>query len=102
LVSLTLREGHRLRVFENKVLRRIFGHKREEVVGGWRRLHNEEVHNLYDSSNIIRMVKSRRIRWAGHVVCMGEVRNAYIVLDGKLEGKRVLRRPRCRWKITLE
>jgi hypothetical protein len=69
--SLTLREEHRLRVFENRVLRRIFGLKRHEVAGGWRKLHNEELRNLFSSPNIIRMIKSRRIRWAGHVARMG-------------------------------
>jgi hypothetical protein len=66
--SLTLREEHRLRMFENKVLRRIFGPKRDEVMGGWRKLHNEELHDLYCSPSIIRIIKSRRMRWAGHVV----------------------------------
>jgi hypothetical protein len=65
-------EEHRLRVFENRVLRRIFGPKRDEVTGEWRKLHNEELHNLYLSSNIIRQITSRRIRWAGHVACIGE------------------------------
>jgi hypothetical protein len=69
--SLTLREEHRLRVFENRVLRRIFGLKRDGVKGGWRKLPNEELLNLYFSSNIIRMVKSKRLRWAGHVTRMG-------------------------------
>jgi hypothetical protein len=69
--SLTLREEHRLRVFENRVSRRIFGLKRDEVTGGWRKLHNEELHNLYFSPSIIRMIKSRRMRWAGHVAHMG-------------------------------
>jgi hypothetical protein len=64
---MTLREEHRLRVFENRVLRGIFGPKRDEVTGGWRKLHNEELHNLYSSPDIIRQVKSRRVRWAGHV-----------------------------------
>jgi hypothetical protein len=68
--SLTLREEHRLRVLENRVLRRIFGSERDEVTGGWRKLHNEELHNLYSSPSIIRMTKSRRIRWAGHVARM--------------------------------
>jgi hypothetical protein len=68
--SLTLREEHGLRVFENRVLRRIFGPKREEVAGGWGRLHNEELHNLYASPNIIRVIKSRRMRWAGYVAWM--------------------------------
>jgi hypothetical protein len=75
--SLTLREEHRLRVFENRVLRRIFGPKRDEVTGEWRKLHNEEVYNLYSSSDIIRQVKSRRMRWAGHVARMGEARKVY-------------------------
>jgi hypothetical protein len=66
--SLTLREEHRLRVFANRVLRRIFGPKRDEVTGGWRKLHNEELHNLYSSPSIIRMIKSRSVRWAGCVV----------------------------------
>jgi hypothetical protein len=70
--SLTLREEHRLRVFENRVLRRIFGRKRDEVTGGWRKVHNEELHNLYSSPSIIRMIKSRRMRWAGHVTRMGK------------------------------
>jgi hypothetical protein len=69
--SLTLREEHRLRVFENRVLRRIFGSKRDEVTGGSRKLHNEELHNLYNSPSIIRMIKSRRMRWAGDVARMG-------------------------------
>jgi hypothetical protein len=83
-------------VFENRVLRRIFGPKREEVTGEWRKLHNEELHDLYSSSNIIRIIKSRRMRWSGHVARMGEKRNAYRVLVGKPEGKRPLGRPRCR------
>jgi hypothetical protein len=92
--SLTLREEHRLRVFENRVLRRIFGPKRDDVTGDWRKLHNEELHNLYSSPNIIRMMKSRRMRWAGHVSRMGEKRNAYRMLVGKPEGKRLLGSPR--------
>jgi hypothetical protein len=72
--SLKLREEHRLRVFENRVLRRIFGPKKDEVTGEWRKLHNEELHNLYSSPDIIRQVKSRRMRWAGHVARMGEER----------------------------
>jgi hypothetical protein len=70
--SLTLREEHRLRVFENRVLRRFFGPKRDEVTGEWRKLHNRELHNLYSSPDIIRQIKSRRMRWAGHVARMGE------------------------------
>jgi hypothetical protein len=81
-----------LRVFENRVLRRIFGLKRDEVMGDWRKLHNEELHNLYSSPNIIRMIKSRRMRWAWHVARMGENRNAYSILVGKPEGKRPLGR----------
>jgi hypothetical protein len=69
--SLTFKEEHRLRVFENRVLRRIFGPKRDEVTGGWRKLHNEELHILYSSPSIIRMIKSRRMRWAGHVARTG-------------------------------
>jgi hypothetical protein len=95
--SLTLKEEHGLRVFENRVLRRTFGPKRDEVTGDWRKLPNEKLHNLYSSSNIIRLIKSRRIRWAGHVARMGEKRNAYRILVGKPEGKRSLGRPRRRW-----
>jgi hypothetical protein len=84
-------------VFENRVLRRIFGPKRDEVTGGWRKLHNEELQNLYFSPSIIRMIKSRRMRWGGHVARMGEKRNAYRILVGKPEGKRPLGRPRCTW-----
>jgi hypothetical protein len=84
-------------VFENRVLRRIFGPKRDEVTGGWRKLHNEELHNLYASPSIIRMIKSRKMRWAGHVARIGETRNACTILLGKPEGKRPQRRPRRRW-----
>jgi hypothetical protein len=66
-----------LRVFENRVLRRISGSKRDEVTGDWRKLHNEALHNLYSSPSVIRMIKSRRMRWAGHVAIMGKKRNAY-------------------------
>jgi hypothetical protein len=83
--SLTLREDKRLRVLENRVLRRIFGPKRDEVMGDWRKLHNEELHTLYSSLNIIRMIKSRRMRWAWHVARMGETRNACRILVGKPE-----------------
>jgi hypothetical protein len=96
--SLTLREEHRLRVFENRVLRRIFGPKKDEVMGEWRKLHSEELHNLYSSADIIRQVKSRRMRWVGHVAHMGEERKVYKVLVGKPEGKRPLVRPRQRWE----
>jgi hypothetical protein len=79
------------------LLRRIFGPKRDGVTGGWRKLDNEELHNLYSSPSIIRIIKSRRMRWAGHVTRMGENRNVYSLLAGKPEGKRPLGRPRCRW-----
>jgi hypothetical protein len=93
---LTLREEYRLRMFENRVLRRILGPKWDEVTGERRKLHNEELHILYSSPYIIRQIKSRRMRWAGHVARMGEERNVYKVLMGKPEGKRPLGRPRCR------
>jgi hypothetical protein len=95
-LTLTSREDHRLRVFENRLLRRIFGPKRDEVTGEWRKLHNEELHSLHSSPNIIRQIKSRRMRWSGHVARMGEERNVYRVFMGKPEGKRPLRRPRHR------
>jgi hypothetical protein len=95
--SLTVREEHKLRVFENRVLRRIFGVKRDRVMGGWRKLYSEELHNLYSSPSTIRIIKSRRMRWAGHVARMGEKRNVYRLLVGKPEGKRPLGRPRRRW-----
>jgi hypothetical protein len=88
----------KLRMFENRVLRRIFGPKRDEVTGEWRKLHKEELHNLYLSSDIIRQIMLRRIRWAGHVARMGEKRKVYKVLVGKPEGKRLLGRPRRRWE----
>jgi len=86
----------KLRVFENRVLRKIFGPRRDEVTGEWRRLHNEELNDLYSSPNVVRVVKSRRMKWAGHVARMGEERRAYRVLVGKPEGKRPLGRPRRR------
>jgi hypothetical protein len=92
-----LREEHRLRVFENRVLRRIFGPKRDEVTGEWRKLHSEELHNLYSSPDIIRQAKSRRMRWAEHVARMAEERKVYKVLVGMPEGKRPLGRPRRMW-----
>jgi len=95
--SLTLRKERKLRVSENTVLRRIFGPRRDEVTGEWRRLHNEELNDLYSSPNIVRMIKSRRMRWAGHMARMDEERGVYRVLVGKPEGKRPLGRPRRRW-----
>jgi hypothetical protein len=92
--SLTLKEEHRLRVFENRVLWRIFSPKRDEVTRDWRKLHTEELHNSYSSPNIIRMIKLRTIRWAGHTARMGEKRNACRILVGKPEGKRPLGKPR--------
>jgi hypothetical protein len=100
--SLTLREERRLRVFENRVLRRIFGPKRDEVTGGWTKLHNEELHGLYSSPSIVRVIKARRMRWAGHVARMGEVRDAYNILVGRPEGRRPLVRPRHRWEDNIE
>jgi hypothetical protein len=85
--SLTLWEEHKLRVFENRVLRRIFASKWDEVTGEWRKLHNEELHDLYSSPNIIRKIKSRGIRWAGHMAHMGEKRKVYKVFVGKSKGK---------------
>ena len=100
--SLTLKEEHRLGVFENKVLRKIFGAKREEITGEWRKLHNAELHVLYSSPNIIRNLKSRRLRWAGHLARMEQSRNAYRVLVGKFESKRPLGRPRRRWEDNIK
>jgi hypothetical protein len=94
--SLTLREEHRLRVFENRALRRIFGPMRDEVTGKWRKLHNGELHNLYSSPGIIRQIKSRRMRWAGHVARKEKGRNVYRVSVGKPEGKRPPERARRR------
>jgi hypothetical protein len=95
MLSQTLREEHRLRVFENMVLRRIFGPKKDKVTAGWRNLHNEKLHNLYPLPNVIRMIKSRRMRCVGHVARVGETRNAYKIPVGKPEGKRPLGRQRC-------
>jgi len=91
-----LREERKLRVFENMVLRRIFGPRRDEVTGEWRRLNNEELNDMYSSPNIVRMIKPRRMRWARHVARMGEERGVYRFLVGKSEGKRPMGRPRDR------
>jgi hypothetical protein len=96
-----LREERRLRVFENRVLRRIFRPKRDEVTGEWRKLHNKELNKLYSSPNIVRVIKSRRMRWAGHVARVGEGRGVYRVLVGKSEGRRPLGRPRHRWEDNI-
>jgi hypothetical protein len=100
-LSLISREEHRLRVFENRVLRRIFGPKREED-GSWRKLHNDELHNLYSSPNIFGVIKSRRMRWAGHVARMWEGRGVYRVLVGIPESKRLLAGRRRRWEDNIK
>jgi hypothetical protein len=100
--SLTIREKRRLMVFENRVLRRVFGPKRDEATGEWRKLHIEELNYLYSLPNIVRVVKSRRMRWAGHVARMGEERGVHRVLVGKPEGKRPLGRPRRRWEDNIK
>jgi hypothetical protein len=99
--SLTLGEEHRLRVFENRVLRKICGSESEED-GSWRKLHNDELHSLYSSLNIVRVIKSRRMRWARHVARMGEGKGVYRVLVWKPEGKRLLGRPMRRWKDNIK
>jgi hypothetical protein len=100
--SLTLREENRLRVFENRVLRRIFGPKRDEVTEVWRKLHNEELHGLYSSPSIIGVIKASRMRWTGHVARMGEVRGAYNTLVGRPEEKIPLGRNRRRWEDNMK
>jgi len=100
--SLTMREERRLRVFENRVLRRVFGSMRDEVTGEWRKLHNEELRDLYSLPNIVRVVKSRRMRWAGHVAHMGERRGVHRVLVGKPEGRRPLERRRWEDNIKMD
>jgi hypothetical protein len=97
-----LREERRLRVFENRVLRKVFGPKVDEVKGELIKLHNEELNDLYSLPNIVRVVKSRRMRWAGHVAHMGEKRGVHRVLVGKPEGKRPLGRPRRRWEDNIK
>jgi hypothetical protein len=100
--SVTLREENRLRVFESMVLRGIFGSKRDGVTGEWRRLHNEELNELYSSPNLIWVFKLRRMRWAGHVARMGEGRGAYRILVGRAEGRRPFGRPRRRWEDNIK
>jgi hypothetical protein len=101
---LTLRLEQRLRVFENRVLRRIFGPKRDEVTREWRRLHNEELHAVYSSPNILRVIKSRRVSWAGHIAHLGERRGTDRILVGRPEGKRPLgrRRRKCEDNIKID
>ena len=94
--AMDLREEHRLRVFQNRVLRRIFGPKRDEITGEWRKLHNEEFNDLFSSPNVVRVIRSRRMGWDGHVARMGESRGLYRVLVGKPKGKSELGRPRSR------
>jgi hypothetical protein len=99
--SLISRGYHRLRVFENRVPRSIFGPKRDKVTGGWRKLYNEELRNLYSSPGIIRMLRSRNMRWTGHVARMGKM-NVYRIMVGKPAGNVPLGRPRCRWMEILK
>jgi hypothetical protein len=97
-----LREERRLRVFENRVLSRVFGPKSDEVTGEWRKLHNEELNDLYSLPHIVRVVKSRRMRWAGHVARMEEDKGVHRVLVEKPEAKRSLGRPRRRWEHNIK
>jgi hypothetical protein len=99
--SLTLREDHRLRGFENRVLRRIVGPQREDD-GSWRKLHNDELHSLYSSPNIVRVIKSRRMRWAGHVGRMAEGRGVYRALVGRSESKGPMGRPKRKWEDNIK
>jgi hypothetical protein len=100
--TVTLREEQRLRVFENRMLRRIFGPRRDEAIGEWRRLHNAELNDLYSSPIIIRVIKSRRMRLAEHVARMGEERGVYRILVGGPEARRPLWRPRRRWEDNIK
>ena len=100
--SLTLRKERRLRVFENRVLRRIFGPKTDELTGEWRKLHNEDLNDLYCSRSVVWVIKSKRMRWVGHVARMGERRGVYRVLVGEPEGKRPFGRPRRRWEDNIK
>jgi hypothetical protein len=99
--SITVREEHALRIFENRVLGKIFGPKWEEY-RSWRKLHNGELHGLYSSRNVVRVIKSRRMRWVGHAACMGEGRGVYRVLVGEPQGRRPLGRPRHRWEDNVK
>jgi hypothetical protein len=100
--SLTLKEEQRLRAFENRELRRIFGPKRDEATGGWRKSRNEVLHNLYSSPNIVRVIKSRRMRWAGRITRMVEIRNANTILVGKSEGRTPLGILWRRWEDNIK
>jgi hypothetical protein len=97
-----LREERRLKVVENRVLRRIYGPKRDEVTGAWRKLHNEELHDMYSSPAIVRVIKSRRMRWAGHAARIEEGKGVYRDLVGKPEGKRPMGRSRLRWEDNIK
>jgi hypothetical protein len=101
--SVTVREERRLRTFENRVLRRIFGPKRDEGMGEWKRIHNKELNALYSSPNIIQAITSRKMRWGGNVACMSNRKGgAYRVLVGRLDGKRPLRRPKSKWENNIK
>ena len=102
ILSLISKEEHSLRLFVNKELTKILGAKRDEITGEWRKLHNAELHALHTTRNVIRNLKSRRVRWPGHVARMEQTRNAYRVLVGKPEGKRSLGRPRRRWEDNIK
>jgi hypothetical protein len=100
-LTATIIKSYRLRVFENRLLRRLFGPRRDEVTGGWRKLHNEELRDLHFSPSIIRMIKLSRMRWAGHIARTRRKRNAYWLLVKMPEGKRPLGRPKHRWENNI-